>query len=185
MYLDLDETIIFQIKDPSHPATFEMPTETGEKVRYDDLELRVAARPHWQIFLDEMSALYEIVVFTASTFYYATLVTKALDPEGKYFNGLLSRNHCLMTKNGFFIKDLRMIENRDIKDVVLLDNYVHSFAFNLDNGIPILEWRGESNDDELLHMMDYLREVAKESDVREINRRRLGLASIPKQTSIA
>lgn len=165
-------------------ATFETATETGEMVSSSDLELRFAARPNWKEFLDGVSALYEIVVFTASTQYYATLVTKALDPESKYFNGLLSRNHCMMTKNGFFIKDLRMVENRDLKNVVLLDNYVHSFAFNLDNGIPILEWRGESDDDELLCMLQYLKEIAQEPDLREANKRRLNLASIPKQTNI-
>ena len=136
------------------------------------------------MFLDEVTMDYEIVIFTASTPYYATLVTKALDPEGKYFNGLLTRNHCMMTKNGFFIKDLRMIDNRNLKDVVLLDNYVHSFAFNLENGIPILEWRGEKDDDELMHMAKYLKEIVKEPDLREVNRTKLGLGHIPKYTTI-
>lgn len=54
----------------------------------------------------------------------------------------------MLTKNGFFIKDLRLIENRQIKNVALLDNYVHSFAFNIENGIPILEWKNEQDDDE-------------------------------------
>lgn len=89
-----------------------------------------------------------------------------------------------MTKNGFFIKDLRMIDNRSLKDVVLLDNYVHSFAFNLENGIPILEWRGEKDDDELIYMAKYLKEIMREPDLREANRVRLGLANIPKQTAI-
>lgn len=161
-----------------------MSTESGEMVGTLDLELRFLARPNWQIFLDEVSMDYEIVIFTASTPYYATLVTKALDPESKYFNGLLTRNHCMMTKNGFFIKDLRMIDNRHLKDVILLDNYVHSFAFNIENGIPILEWRGEKDDDELIHMARYLKEISKESDLREVNRNRLNLASIPKNTVI-
>ena len=146
--------------------------------------MRFSARPHWQEFLDGVTELYEIVIFTASTQYYASLVTKALDPLGKYFNGVLSRNHCMMTKNGFFIKDLRMVDNRDLNDVVLLDNYVHSFAFNLDNGIPILEWRGEQDDDELMAMLEYLREIAQEPNLREANRKRLNLASLPKNTNI-
>jgi len=61
----------------------------------------------------------------------------------------------MLTKNGFFIKDLRLIENRQIKNVVLLDNYVHSFAFNIENGIPILEWKNEQDDDELLNMLGF------------------------------
>lgn len=76
----------------------------------------------------------------------------------------------MLTKNGFFIKDLRLIENRNIKDVVLLDNYVHSFAFNIDNGIPILEWKNEDKDDELLHMLGYLKDINKSEDTRVFNR---------------
>jgi CTD small phosphatase-like protein 2 len=181
----LDETIIFQVKDPSIKADFEMRTETGEVVSSFDLELRFLARPNWQVFLEEVTEDYEIIIFTASTQFYATLVMKALDPEKKYFNGLLSRNHCMMTKNGFFIKDLRMVDNRELKNVLLLDNYVHSFAFNLENGIPILEWRGEQEDDELIYMAGYLKDLSKESDVRQANGKRLNLASIPVQTTIS
>lgn len=162
-----------------------MATETGEVVRVDDLELRFLARPNWQVFLEMVTEDYEIIIFTASTQYYATLVMKALDPDSRFFNGLLSRNHCMMTKNGFFIKDLRMVDNRDLRNVVLLDNYVHSFAFNLDNGVPILEWRGEQDDDELVHMATYLKDLSKAPDLREANRSRLCLDQIPKKTVIS
>lgn len=185
MYLDLDETIISQVKDPAAKADFEMPTETGEMVSDDDAELRFLARPNWQVFLESVAEDFEIIVFTASTQFYASLVMKALDPGGRLFNGLLSRNHCMMTKNGFFIKDLRLVENRDLRHVLLLDNYVHSFAFNLDNGVPCLEWRGEPADDELLHIAAYLKDLAKAPYVRDANRARLRLDLIPKQTLIA
>jgi CTD small phosphatase-like protein 2 len=52
----------------------------------------------------------------------------------------------MSTINGLFIKDLRIIGNRKLKDSILIDNYVHSFAFNIDNGIPIVEWRNDRND---------------------------------------
>lgn len=146
--------------------------------------MRFAARPYWKQFLEEVSQIFEIVIFTASTHYYATLVASKLDPENKYFNGILSRNQCMMTKNGFFIKDLRMIDNRSIKDCALLDNYVHSFAFNLDNGIPILEWRNDPEDDEMLHMISYLKKLVVADDCREFNKRNLKLHRIPKETKL-
>lgn len=131
-----------------------------------------------------MSKHYEIVIFTASTFLYATLVMQTLDPQKKYFSDLLSRNHCMMTKNGFFIKDLRIIDNKALKTAVLLDNYVHSFAFNLENGIPILEWRNEQDDDELKYMAEYLKDLSQEDDLRKANSERLRLDHIPKNTFI-
>ena len=36
------------------------------------------------------------------------------------------------------MKDLRIIANRSLKDMVIVDNAVYSFAFQLDNGIPIV-----------------------------------------------
>ena len=141
LYLDQDETIVFQCKTRNEKANFEVPIDDKEFLRF-------AARPHWKTFLQKVSEDWEIIIFTASTQYYAFLVANALDPEKKFFSGILSRNHCMLTKNGFFIKDLRQIENRSQKNVVLLDNYVHSFAFNLENGIPILEWKNEQDDDE-------------------------------------
>lgn len=135
--------------------------------------------------MNEVGKLFEIVIFTASTQYYAQLVSQTLDPDNKYFNGILSRNHCMLTKNGFFIKDLRMVDNRELKDVVLLDNYVHSFAFNIDNGIPILEWRNDPEDDEFLHMIDYFRELSTCEDTRKFNREKLKLYEIPYKTIIS
>ena len=42
---------------------------------------------------------------------------------------ILSRNFCLETKKGLFIKDLRIIKNRNLQDMVIVDNLSHSFAF--------------------------------------------------------
>jgi hypothetical protein len=52
-----------------------------------------------------------------------------LDPEAKYINGILNRSNCMETKNGFFIKDLRIVKNKDLKHMVLVDNLAHSFGF--------------------------------------------------------
>jgi CTD small phosphatase-like protein 2 len=47
---------------------------------------------------------------------------------------------------GLKIKDLRIIKNRNIKDIILVDNLVHSFGLQLDNGIPILDFTNDKND---------------------------------------
>ena len=33
------------------------------------------------------------------------------------------------TKNGFFIKDLRILNNKELKDIIIVDNLAHSFGF--------------------------------------------------------
>lgn len=41
----------------------------------------------------------------------------------------MTRNNCMETKNGFFIKDLRLIGNKELKDILIVDNLAHSFGF--------------------------------------------------------
>lgn len=65
------------------------------------------------------------------------------------------------TKNGFFIKDLRIVKNKDLKHMILVDNLAHSFGFQIDNGVPILEWHNDKNDTELKQLMPYLIEAAQ------------------------
>lgn len=80
------------------------------------------------------------------------------------------------TKNGFFVKDLRIIKNRELKNMIIVDNLAHSFGFQMDNGIPILEWHNNKRkDSELKYLMEYLLEMLYADDVREFNRKRLRL----------
>ncbi len=69
--------------------------------------------------------------------------------------------------NGFKIKDLRIIKNRQLKDIIIVDNLVHSFGLQLDNGIPILEFINNKNDRELVNVERHLLEIKKYGDVRE------------------
>ncbi len=49
-----------------------------------------------------------------------------------------------------------------------MDNSIVSFAFNLDNGVPISAFtRQQPHDEELLYLVSYLEEVYSFEDVRE------------------
>ena len=43
----------------------------------------------------------------------------------------------MIGKEQTHVKDIRII-NRNLSDIVLVDNAAYSYAFQLDNGIPIL-----------------------------------------------
>jgi len=66
----------------------------------------------------------------------------------------------VLTPEGFYVKDLRVILNRDLKDMVLVDNSIYSFAYQIDNGIPIISFYDDPNDEELLHLMFYMKSLA-------------------------
>lgn len=85
-------------------------------------------RPYVTYFLDTLSTFYSIFIFTASSPGYATTIIDYIDPEQNKILGIFTRNHCMETKNGFFIKDLRILKDIDLKNVVLVDNLSHSFG---------------------------------------------------------
>lgn len=74
-------------------------------------------RPGLQLFLKELSTIFEIIVFTASMPYYGGQILDILDPENKLFAGRLYRDQCIEAK----IKDLTKLE-RELKDVIIIDN---------------------------------------------------------------
>lgn len=122
-----------------------------------------------------MSQYYNIYVYTASSYAYAYSIVDYLDPEAKYIIDILTRNNCLETKNGFFIKDLRIISNRKLKDMIIVDNLTHSFGFQIENGIPILEWFDDEKDEELKYLQEYLIKLSKADDMRQMNAQNLKL----------
>jgi len=44
--------------------------------------------------------------------------------------------------HGIYVKDLRIIADREIKDMIIVDNSIISFAFNMENGVPIAAFTG-------------------------------------------
>ena len=55
-----------------------------------------------------------------------------------------------------YMKDLGVIKNRKIKDLILVDNSCFSFCRNLSNGVPIIPYYDDKNDIELLNLMEFL-----------------------------
>jgi len=50
-----------------------------------------------------------------------------------------------MTSDGVYVKDLRVI-NREMSQMVLVDNAAYSYAYQLDNAIPIIPYYKGKND---------------------------------------
>jgi len=172
LVLDLDETLI-----TTKPVNSDEDNELPMIKKESNLP-KVRVRPYAELFLREMSKEFEIIIFTAAEQKYAEYVIKLLDPERLYISHILHRDNCLKTRKGLFIKDLRLIKNRDLKDMVIVDNFTPSFSFQIDNGIPIITWEGDAKDQELRYLMNYLREAKNYDDMRQYNRERLRLTEL-------
>jgi TFIIF-interacting CTD phosphatase-like protein len=80
------------------------------------------------------------------------LVKHHLDPKGIYFNHVLTRKDCRISKAGGikYIGDLNRAPDR----VMAIDNSVAAFSYDLDNLIPIKSWYDKMHDTELLKCLD-------------------------------
>ena len=126
----------------------------------------MAIRPFLKDCLERLADLYEIVVFTAGVKTYADPILDKLDPEKKFFKKRLFRTDCIQVEE-YYIKDLDIFLGRDKKDIVIVDNSIMSFAFDLDNGVPISSFMGTEEDDkELLYLISFLEEAFYQDDVR-------------------
>ena len=160
LILDLDETLV-------HSAfkSFYSKEDIVFNMQFDGKQhtIHVLKRPYVDEFLDKMSKLYEIVIFTASISDYANPLLNKLDPRRRICHRLF-REHCTSSGN-LFIKDLRKI-GRDLKDTIIIDNNPISYLYNKENGIPIITWHSSQSDNELIKMIPLLEFLSKVDDVR-------------------
>ena len=80
------------------------------------------------------------------------------------------------------IKDLRLIKNTNLKSSIILDSSVYSFAYNISNGIPILPFDDQNqNDCELIPLIPLLIKASKVQDVREELKEKVKLLEIAEE----
>ena len=121
-------------------------------------------------FLTEVSKYFVVGIFTASVKDYADAVIDYLDPNKNLIKFRLYRNNCINLNDKIFVKDLRIIKGIDIKDIILLDNSIYSFAAQINNGILVNSFFNDKNDIELYNVLGYLLNfLIKADDVRVIN----------------
>lgn len=107
-----------------------------------------------------------MVVFTAGVKDYADPILDKIDPEGVYFKKRLYRDSCIKCDQ-FFIKDLDIILDREKTNMLLVDNSILAFAFDIPNGVPINSYMGDEEDDkDLLYLVSFLEEAFYADDIR-------------------
>ena len=179
LILDMDETLIHA--KPKIPSNEDFEGDYDIVLQDDDgseLTFMVKMRPGLVECLERLATFYEVAVFTAAERTYATKIIKHFDPNGDYIKHILSREHCVHTNN-YYVKDLRIINDRKLEDMVIVDNSIVAFAFNLDNGVPINDFRGEEPmDEELIYMTSYLEDIYHYEDIREANIKNFRMSEI-------
>ena len=168
MVFDLDETLAHctfkddqKTKDESDVQLI-VPAKSGK-----ELKVGFNLRPKCREVLLRAAENFEVVVFTASMKNYADAILDHIDPDRTLIHHRLYRDSCVFSEDaGIFIKDLRIFDGFDLKDIVLVDNAVYSFSFQLDNGVPIIPFRDNTKDDQLDKLIAFLPILAGQDDVR-------------------
>ena len=136
LVLDLDETLVHFFED--------------------NFEAYVKVRMGAENFITVLSQYCEIVIFTASTQYYADIVIDGLDCKN-LIDYKLYREHTY-DYNGVNVKDLSKL-GRDLKKIIIIDNIAENYIFQPNNGLNILNFEGDENDNELQYLLEDLLEV--------------------------
>ena len=192
--LDLDDTLTFMTFERVRDVT------TGDLRPYDTIVTAqdnpedwgmVYFRPYLRTFLEAVSKVFEVVLFTAACKEYADQIVNAIDPDNRFFAFRLYRDSCqectpdpAHPDSKIYIKDLRVL-GRNLSDVILIDNSLLCFACQLNNGIICNPFRGGSEDKELVSILDVLSMLNRSigMDTRRFFRKMYGLSDIIKEYS--
>ena len=160
---DLDETLVHTSAD----SGFDLGHQIRIRVSDEEIKAKVKIRPFARDCLREVAKDFEVIVFTASHKDYADAVIDHIDPSNELIHWRLYRDSCIEV-DGVLIKDLRILLDRELKDLIIVDNSAYSFAYQVNNGIPIVTWIDDPCDRELFNLGDFLCGLANNDDVRVV-----------------
>ena len=135
----------------------------------------VVERPGLGEFLKRIAAIAEVVIFTAGLEDYATPILNALEARYGKFTHRLYRQATTPHPVYPCVKDMSRL-GRSLQRCVLVDDTPLAFLKQPDNGIPVLQYRGNPDDRILLEaVVPVIEALVEQSDVTQVLARQFSM----------
>ena len=144
LVLDLDETLIFFQKNyiSNNVNNF-----------INSIKSRLVLRPGLIEFLHIIKQFYELILFSSGTCDYVDPIIKVIEKKENFFEFVLYRQHISFDEKGEYYKDLNLL-NRNIRNILIVDDMKKNFKFHKLNGICIKPFFGDiQKDANLLNLL--------------------------------
>ena len=166
--LDLDETLVHV---PDHPI--------GRRADFTVLGHEGYRRPHLDDFLGELRGRYEVAIWTTARRDYAEEILTAIVPWRSDLAFVWAREDCSLhtdeaTGHQGAVKDVGGVsgEGYDLARVVMVDDSPEKHPRSSANLIPVTPFLGDPGDAELPVVAAFIHSLAKQADVRTVEKRR-------------
>ncbi len=116
-------------------------------------------------------------MYTAGTKIYIDEILKFVDPNSELFDDVLARGQCSTDCQRYY-KDLFLIENRKIENMLIVDDDIGFWPRNIDNLVPVAPYYGEKEDSVLNDLLEYLQSFISVKNCIEHNRKWLRLRDL-------
>ena len=178
LILDLDETLIY--------STYcKLPNSTNNEYIIID-GVYIYKRPYLDEFLDNLSKLYRIGIWTASPKAYALPIINQLIkiPLELIFTGekCTRIDHPVLdagfTSQRLCFKRIKKIKKKmkvKIENILIVDNTQNTFAKNYGNGILIPDFLGHTSDTALIYLEKFLIKISTCQNILKISKHHINL----------
>lgn len=159
------------LKEPYYQPPYTLVLELTDVLLHPEWSLatgwRFKKRPGIDYLFQQLTPLYEIVIFTAETGMTAYPLIDSIDPQGFVMYRLFRDATRYM--EGHHVKDVSCL-NRDTSKVIVVDCKREAFSLQPFNGLALKKWDGSSEDRTLYDLANFLKTVAMSGveDVRSV-----------------
>ena len=167
LVLDLDETLVHANRMALRPGYV---AKVGAYYLY--------LRPGLSAFLHELSAFYQLAIWSSASADYVTALLPHFWPQDLSLTFCWTREHCSPKYDPHmdttvYEKRLKKLKNKGftLEQTLIVDNTPEKVRQNYGNAIYIPSYEAQVKDDWLSRLANYLKEVHQETDYRKVEKR--------------